>query len=105
YALIFQFNPYLRFKLKMPWRTSLRLYLLVALIGATISKMGGEEKSLYFFAICSAIGTLAWSRYSIVQTIVMIIQLMTTVVIIFFVHEDKLLWVALASIFAHMAIF
>lgn len=105
YALLFQFNPYLRLKLKMPWRTSLRLYLLVALIGATVSKLGGEEKSLYFFAACSAIGALAWSRYSIVQTIVTIAQLMTTVVIIFFVHEDKLLWVALVSVLTHIAIF
>ncbi len=92
YALVYHFNPFLTRRLGMPWRTSMRVYLLLLLVGATAMKLGGEQVATLFICACAAIGVLAWRQYSIVQTIVMLIQLVLGLVVYFLVPLP-LMWI------------
>lgn len=105
YAVFYHFCPYLRLHLKMPWRTSIRLYLLFLLAGLTIVKIAGVNEALAFCCILSAGAALGWRRYSISQTIVMIVQLLLTLLTLFFVEADQIIWGAIFGAIANMIIF
>lgn len=105
YAVFYRFCPYFRFHLKMPWRTSIRLYLLFSLIGLTVVKIAGFNESLAFCCILSASAALGWRRYSITQTIVMIVQLLLTLLTLFFWDADQIIWGAIWGVMGNMIIF
>ena len=105
YALLYHLNPFLRERLRMPWRTSVRLYLLTLLVGVTTYKIGGAMMSVYFFAICSALGAMMWSRYSIIQTIVMITQLVLSLVVIFLSLGAMPIWLGVVGAMSNVTIF
>lgn len=104
YALLYFLNPFLRERIGMPARTSARVYLLLLLIGATAMKMGGVAIATVFICACAALGALLWRQYSIVQTIVLLVQLVLSLVVYFLV-ENPLMWIIGLGVFTNVVMF
>lgn len=104
YALLYHFGPLLRERLGMPWKTSIRIYLLMLLVGATTMKLGGEKGAALFISTCASLGVLAWRTCSIVQTIILLIQLVLTLVVYFFAR-GPLMWIIGFGVLANAIIF
>ena len=102
YALVYLVNPLLRLRLKMPWRTSIRFYLLFFLAGFTTYKLGGVDKCYYFFIFCGGLGALFFSRYSITQTLVMVFQLLATIAILWWAPSEAFWFLLAAGIAVNM---
>ncbi len=104
YALLYHFNPFLRERLGMPWKTSIRVYLLMLLVGVTAMKLGGMKASTIFICFCAALGALAWRSCSIVQTIILLIQLVLSLVVYFLVAQP-LMWIIGFGLIANAGLF